>query len=306
MSNVIVFGAAGAVASAAAARAKKLGANVWLSVRQAEIEALDTITELEEARGYPRVIADLTEPSTIAEAVKKSCANTAFLYTIFACQDGMRPIFKALKDAGITYVVLLSSYAVKDPPSSMKMTEGSSWHHAQAEIALQSVGLDAAVLRPMYFCSNLFLVAHGAKHGVIQLFRPTTIFDFIVPDDIGAVAGGLLATREYSGVMLLNGPELMTMENAFKVIAKARNNKIEIKSIDEATFKNNMAHLPNVDLHSLIANHIEYSTKPREELFPNHAAAADNLRKFGGQATRLTEWARGGELLSMVHGAYGP
>ncbi|KAJ4344851.1 uncharacterized protein N0V89_012595 [Didymosphaeria variabile] len=306
MSNVIIFGAAGAVASAAALEAKKRGAKVWLSVRQSELQPLNQISELASAKGYRRVVADLTNPSTVTQAVKTSGATTAFLYTVFACQDGMRAVFNALKDAGVTFVVLLSSYAVKDPPSSMQKTKGSAWHHAQAEIALQSVGLDAAVLRPMYFCSNLFLVAHGAKHGVVELFRPETVFDFIVPGDIGAVAGGLLATRNHKGVIILNGAELMTMRDAIHVVAQATNRTVEIREIYEETFRRNMKHLPEVDLQSLAANHIEYSTKPKEELFPKHSEAVENLQRFGGRVTKLADWTGGGELMSMIHSTYEP
>ncbi|KAL1595941.1 GTPase regulator Nrf1 [Paraconiothyrium brasiliense] len=306
MSNVIIFGAAGAVASAAALEASSRGAKVWLSVRPSELSTLDQTPELSETKRYPRVVADLTDPSTVTQAIKTSGATTAFLYTVFACQDGMKTVFTALKDAGVTYVVLLSSYAVKDPSSSMQKTKGSAWHHAQAEIALESVGLDAAVLRPMYFCSNLFLVAGGAKCGVVELFRPETVFDFIVPGDIGAVAGGLLATREHKGVVILNGPELMTMRDAIQVTARASGRSVEIREIDEEAFRRNMSHLPEVDLQSLVANHVEYSTKLKEELFPKHGEAVENLQRFGGRVTKIADWAGGSELMSMIHNTYDP
>ncbi|KAJ4301342.1 hypothetical protein N0V90_003434 [Kalmusia sp. IMI 367209] len=301
MTNVIVFGAAGAVASAAAIEAKMRGAKVWLAVRQAELEILNQNSELDESRGYARTIADLTQASTITEAIKKSGATAAFLYTVFAAQDGMRSTFTALKDAGVKYVVLLSSYAVKDPPESVEKTKGSAWNHAQAETALREVGLRAAVLRPMYFCSNLFLVAHGARGGVVDLFRPNTLFDFIVPEDIGAVAGGLLAEREYRGVVLLNGPELITIEEALEVIARAVGREVRIREIDEEAFKAKMAHLPETDLHSLIVNHVEYSTKKREELFPMHEEAVGNIRKYGvRELTRLKDWAGGKKLVDSI------
>ena len=306
MSNVIVFGAAGAVASAAAIQAKTRGANVWLSVRQAELELLDQIHLLEESNGYHRVVADLTDPPSVTAAVKKSGASAAFLYTVFASQKSMKPTFEALQAAGITYVVLLSSYAVKDPLSSMEKTKGSSWHHAQAEIALQDVGLEAAILRPMYFCSNLFLIAHGAKEGVVELFRPSTLFDFIVPEDIGTVAGGLLATRKHNGVLLLNGPELMMMKDAFRVVAKANGRHIEIKEVDEEGFRKNMSHIPEVDLQSLITNHMEFSTKARDELFPRHAEAVQNISRFGREPTKLKDWARGSELVARIQAPYQP
>ena len=302
MSRVIVFGAAGTVARAAALEAKKRGADVWLSVRAAELDVLNRIGELDESNGYHRVVADLTDPSSIAEAIKTSGATAAFLYTIFSSEDGMKATFQALKTAGVTYVALLSSYAVKDPPASMEKTKGSAWHHAQAEIALRESGIRAAVLRPMYFCSNLFLVAHGAKNGVVELFRPDAVFDFIVPEDIGGVAGGLLAAGEVDRVIPLNGPELLTMRDAFHAVAQVDGRRVTVKEINEEGFRRNMGHLAEVDLQSLIANHIEYSTKSKEELFPMHSEAVGIIRKFGREPTKIGDWSRAGELTSLIHG----
>lgn len=302
MSKVIVFGAAGAVASTAAIEAKKRGADVWLSVRQAELSVLNQNDELDEAKGYRRVVADLTDPSTVADAIKTSGATAAFLYTVFASKDGMKDVFEALKISGVTYVVLLSSYAVKGPPTSMKRTEGSAWHHAQAEIALREVGIKAAILRPMYFCSNLFLIAHGAKNGIVELFRPDAVFDFIVPEDIGGVAGGSLASRDYDGVVPLNGPELLTMSDAFQTVAQADGRKITVREVDEDGFRRNMKHLPKVDLQSLIANHVEYSTKSKKDLFPKHEEAVGNVRRFGREPTKVVDWSRAKELISLIHG----
>lgn len=112
------------------------------------------------------------------------------MYTVFDSPDALKSTFKALKDAGITYLVLLSSYAVKDPPSSTDTTEIVPRIHSQTEISLnETEGLKAAILRPPFFATNAFLFAQGIKQGKLDLFHPNAVFDFIVPEDIGAVAG---------------------------------------------------------------------------------------------------------------------
>lgn len=132
----------------------------------------------------------VSEPSTLTTAVKKSGATAAFLYTIWDSPDSMKSAFEALKEAGIVYLVLLSSSAVRDPLSSTDMTEMVPRVHAKTEMALEETGgLRAAVLRPGYFSSNLFMYAQGVQQGVVDVFRPKAVFDFVVPDDIGAVAG---------------------------------------------------------------------------------------------------------------------
>lgn len=102
----------------------------------------------------------------------------------------MKATFTALKDAGITYLVLLSSYSVKVPPSSTDTTQIVPKVHAETEIALGQIsGLRTVVLHPAYFSSNLFMFAQAVQQGVVELYHPNAVLDFLAPGDIGAVAG---------------------------------------------------------------------------------------------------------------------
>ena len=102
----------------------------------------------------------------------------------------MKSTFEALKESGITYLVLLSSYSVQSPPSSTDTTLMVPRVHAHTEIALEQTGvLRTAVLHPAYFSSNLFLFAQGVQQGLVELYHPNAVLDFIVPEDIGIFAG---------------------------------------------------------------------------------------------------------------------
>jgi NAD(P)-dependent dehydrogenase (short-subunit alcohol dehydrogenase family) len=119
--NVLVFGPTGGVGRAAALFARNQGATVWLAMR----DPSKSISQLDASDpGYQRVRADLTDPASLAAAVEKSSAKTAFVYCMFGVQDAMAASFAALKAGGITYVVLLSSYTVQGAASDEKNKAG--------------------------------------------------------------------------------------------------------------------------------------------------------------------------------------
>lgn len=111
--NVLIFGGAGAVGRAAALAASKRGARVWLAMRDPSKTIPYLSTADEKTAGFQRIQADLLDPSSLKAAVTKSGVSIAFVYTIHSAKDSMKSAFEALKDAGITDVVLLSSYTVR-------------------------------------------------------------------------------------------------------------------------------------------------------------------------------------------------
>ena len=119
-SPVLVFGPTGAVGSAVAVEARKRGAKVGLAMRDTS-KKIQGIEEEGNKDSYIRVQADLSKPDTIDHAVKVSGAKSAFVYVVHQAQDSMRSSFEALKSAGVSYVVLLSTLKVTDPPSSENM-----------------------------------------------------------------------------------------------------------------------------------------------------------------------------------------
>ena len=123
---ILIFGPTGAVSNAAAIKAHKRGANVFLAMRDTtkEIQNLSA-SDLSSPR-YTKIQADLTQSATVKHAVHQSGATTAFVYTILSSKDNMRATFSALKDSDIEHVVLLSSYAVKGPAENEKKCKASS------------------------------------------------------------------------------------------------------------------------------------------------------------------------------------
>jgi uncharacterized protein YbjT (DUF2867 family) len=136
--KVLVFGPTGAVGSAAALEAHRRGANVFLAMRDTKkpIEGLD------DSEGYMRIQADLSDPETVRKAIEVSGAKIAFVYMIHASKDSMASTFRTMKEAGIHYVVLLSSFTIKGAPEDeTNMVNYIPRAHALTEIALRDSGI---------------------------------------------------------------------------------------------------------------------------------------------------------------------
>ncbi|KAF2734047.1 NAD(P)-binding protein [Polyplosphaeria fusca] len=298
--NVLVFGATGAVGSATAIEAHNRGAHVHLALRDTSKPLHKLSASDEKAGNYTRIAADLSDASSVTAAVKQSSATAAFVYTMHMAPDAMASTFAALKDAGVTYVVLLSSFSVAEPASATDMSSFIPGVHARAEMALQDSGLDAAMLRPAYFASNLFAYAQGVKKGRVEVFVPKAVFDYVVPGDIGRVAGGLLVERKARGGLYLHGPQLRPVREAVGVLGRVVGREVEVEEIGEEAFKKSMGHLPGVVVDSLTVSLKAMQDKPVEVFWSGHEEAVENIRRFGGaKPTTLEEWAE------EVKGAFG-
>lgn len=98
-------------------------------------------------------------------------------------------------------------------------------------------------------------------------------------------------TRDQDGIILLNGPELLKLQDGLQVIAKAAGKTVEVKEIDEATFLQNISFIPKVVATSLAATYKEYDADAAT-LYPKHAEAVANVEKASGRpATKLSAWA---------------
>jgi uncharacterized protein YbjT (DUF2867 family) len=284
--NVLVFGPTGGVGRAAALAARKHGATVWLAMR----DTSKSIPGLDDSEpGYHRVQADLMEPSSLAKAVQQSGAKTAFVYCMMRSSDSMASSFVALKDAGITYVVLLSSYTVQGAAhDEINTVEFLSKVHAQHELALEKSGIAYAAVRPMYFASNVTWNKEAIKAGVIELVYPDSKLDFITPSDIGAVCGAVLAEPRFqqpdkdgaAKTIYLCGPQLITQRRAHEIIAEKLHHDLEVKEIDEETWFKKNDFLPRPVLQAT-ANLMK---KKQDDLFPPklYDEAVGNVKKYTG------------------------
>lgn len=289
--NVLIFGPTGGVARAAALQAHTHGAHVHLAMRDPS-KPIPGIPQ--SAQGYTRIRADLSQPSTLKAAVEQSGAKTAFVYTMLGAQDSMRSSFDALKAGGVTYVVLLSSWIVKGDPGNAENHMGFiDSVHAKTEIALRESGLGYAAVRPAYFNTNIFMYLSGIKAGKVDLFAPSARLDYIAPEDIGAVAAGILVNPPKSyELVYLCGPTIHTQAEAVGIIGKALGKEIMVNGVSEQEWKDGFkGAMPEAALES-VAKEMRESAEGKEN-YPEdlyREATGNVLRWKGDKGVELGEW----------------
>lgn len=222
--SVIIFGATGGVGSAAALKAYQEGAKVTLAMRDPskKIPSLSGISA-------DRVQADLTRPETIQSAVRRSGAQSSFIYAVPGAPDDMRPTIVALKEAGVEFVVLLSSFSVHGDPHTIQETEVIPYEHARVEIALEDVfGDQWSAVRPAFFSSNVLEYKDEIAQGEVALPNPDIKFDWISPEDIGAVIGMILTHGVQERIVPLVGPEQLSLRDALVRIGAKLGKEIKV------------------------------------------------------------------------------
>ncbi|KAK0649810.1 hypothetical protein B0T16DRAFT_492360 [Cercophora newfieldiana] len=229
--KVLIFGATGKVASSAALAAHTHGASVTLALRNplkpTPFAPLNTSPSV-----FPRVQADLSIPSSLSAAVTTSGATRAFVYVVYTTDDNMLSSFTALRDAGVTFVVLLSSYAVPRGDLTSLDEEGDyiAWKHAQIELALGNVfgveGCGYVAIRGGYFATNATLWREELKRGgEVKLWAGGAEFDWVPPEDVGEVAGVIVAGEEEvlrKGEVVVDvvGGELLSQREVLEVVGR--------------------------------------------------------------------------------------
>jgi uncharacterized protein YbjT (DUF2867 family) len=295
--NVLVFGPTGGVARAAALEAGRRGAKVWLAMRDTSKAIHDLSPEEETKLGFKRVQADLSEPSTIKQAVETSGANAAFVYMIFGVES-MRPAFEALKDAGVSYIVLLSSQSVQGNIREIPESKFIEWKHAQAEVALEETGISHTAIRSAYFASNLLLLLPQIRGGEVEVFSPETKFDYIVRADIGTVCGAVLAEPKFQEAkdghaakpIYLTGPQLLSQKDAFATLSRVLGKEIKIKEIpDVDSFVQKVPWLAPSAARSLALGMQDGAGTDKN--YGMFEEAAQNMLKYAGrEGTKFVDW----------------
>ncbi|KOS44937.1 hypothetical protein ACN38_g4139 [Penicillium nordicum] len=237
MSSVIVFGPTGSVASVAALTAREHGAKVFLAMRDTQKQIPGLSTKEEQEGGFERIQADLTNPDSVAAAVKASGAKRAFTYVSFGSADHMRATLTAMKSAGVEFVVFLSSYTIAGEPKDVTPADLIAYIHAQAELSLDEVfgPHNYVALRPGGFVTNLLRFKDGIEAGEVKIWAPGFQFDCITPDDMGRVAGTILVQgpRNDQRKVYLYGPQLIAQGDAVVAIGKIIGKDVKITIIDE-------------------------------------------------------------------------
>jgi uncharacterized protein YbjT (DUF2867 family) len=177
-----------------------------------------------------------------AQAVAGDAADVSYLTTAFRGADAVftllppdlnstdyralqdrqgEAIVKAVRDAGVRYVVLLSS-AGADQPAGTGPIAGL---HAQEERLRRLEGVHVLALRPGYFFENFYGSLAGIKHqGVLgDAVAPDTSLPMIATRDVAAGAAQALRARDWTGFVVreLLGPRDLTHAEAARIIGQA-------------------------------------------------------------------------------------
>lgn len=304
--NVLVFGPTGGVGNAVALEAGKRSTKVWLGMRDPSksIPGLSAADDSDDSK-FERIKADLSNAESVKAALQKSGAKAVFVYLIHG-PGGLKGAVEAMKDAGVTNVVLLSSFTIKNGLDVRDVTQDwfISYIHAQAELLLEDAGLPHVALRPASFASNQFKQNLNTKTTPKELYTwedgSIRMMDNIVPLDIGRVGGAVLVDKPSSKnkeIIYLFGPKIISEMQSAEIIRD--NAKADIKIVqqtpDEWTERMKGTGIPPPVLENLVkaqtmTDHGLYDGDlPRE--------GTENIKKYSGyEPTEFEDYAQGYKL----------
>lgn len=295
--NVIVFGPTGAVGRAAVAEASKRGAKVWLAMR----DTAKSINKELDGDQFSRLQADLTDPESVKKAIQTSGANAAFFYLAFHAQDSMKHVLQAMKDAGITYLVFLSSFTIPEdhdvrdvPPEKV-----IPYIHAQVEANLEDLKIPHTTLRPGNFASNGINHALDKKKTPYEAIVPNgdRLSDCIVQSDIGRVGGAVLVDRPstaFKEIIYLYGPELLKHDETWEItkIVTGKDIKVTHPSVEEIVQFHISIGTPEFLARYLVKTDLSAEAET-ENRYPrkHYETGSGNVRKYSGyEPTTFKEW----------------
>lgn len=303
MTSVIVFGATGQVGSVAARTAAELGAIVWLAMRDIQKSIPGFTEELENAATFHRIQADLQKPETVSQAVKTSGAKRAFIYLVHGAPDHLKGSIEAMKDAGIDFVVFLSSFTIptnkglRDIPS----TDIIPYMHAQVEANLDDAfGSDNYIaVRSGCFITNLLSEKNGIASQKVNLYGGKFLQDNIAPNDIGSVIGHILVKgpRNTQKKVYLYGPEILSIHESIAKIGDLLGKQdLSITTLDpkDGYDKYIRSGLPPPFAQYMVETlSTEGPDKGNGERFPNYDEGVRNVELYTGRpATSFEDWVR--------------
>ncbi|KAI1290543.1 hypothetical protein F5Y03DRAFT_62660 [Xylaria venustula] len=267
-SKVLVFGATGEVASAAALEARARGASVTLAMRDISKTNEWITPEDERAAGLQRIAASLDNPEAVGRAIRETAAEAAFIYAV-KTPDNMRGVLTALRDAtSLRHVVFLSTSQIRTAGTDVRSVTPNHfipWLHAQVEVALQDLRLSYTALRAGFFASNpLRLYLDKTTKREVNLLAPEERHDPVDPADIGRVAGALLVSPQSDGdVVYVYGPALLSQDEQWAVINReliaAGRPPVKVNHITEEEYLANMAgrKVPDIVARSLCKSMVD-------------------------------------------------
>ncbi|KAK4895216.1 hypothetical protein LTR49_028290 [Elasticomyces elasticus] len=304
MAPVIVFGPTGNVGSHAARTAEKHGAKVYLAMRDTS-KAIPGLTSDHENSGkFERVQADLNNADSVAAAIKSTGATRAFVYLAHGQPDHMMSTFSAMKSAGITFVVFLSSYTIAmagPEPADVQPSEIISYMHAQAELSLREIfGEESYVaLRPGNFATNSVRYKSDIAAGEVEMLGASFPADGITPNDMGEVGGTILALGPKNGqhIVYLYGPEMLTQGATSQIVGRVLGKEVKLKSQTPEVALEQMTRM--FGSKPLAEYMVRMSTRDYEGAkFPYHEEGVENIQLYTDRpATKFEDWVKANKEL---------
>lgn len=255
--------------------------------------------EAEQAGGFTRVQADVTKPETVTEAIKKSGAKRAFFYLAWGTPDHMKSSIQAMKDAGIDFIVFLSSFTIHPSKVLREIpAEDVIPHmHAQVEASLDDVyGSDNYVaVRPGNFATNLLQHKDGIAKGDVRNYGSHMETDSITPESMGQVSGTILANGPKNGQkkVYLYGPKLRTLREAIGEVGKVLGKDIQVTELNEDEGREKFKqHFPPPIVDYFIRVLKMHDSVPVEDRMPNYEEGVENVKLYTGRPSMsLQDWA---------------
>ena len=198
--------------------------------------------------GVETVELDVTEPSDAAMVLQG--IRAVFLYPVRGDVDRF---LAAARDAGVEYVVLLSS------PASFEAYEHDRHigrAHRAVEKALEDSGLAHTLLYPSWLATNAARDWAGQIRatGSVALPFPDAQFTPIHPDDVAEVAAHLLnGTRPRPRLQILTGPESLRLREIAATLGEVLGTPIRIDEVSRRqALETRPAWMPEAVLEALL------------------------------------------------------
>jgi uncharacterized protein YbjT (DUF2867 family) len=226
--------------------------------------------------GVRHVLADLTDPHSLAPAL--AGADSVFLLTSadFMAGGDLDKVVEVLRDNGIRRVVLLSSQGV-----------GTGRHAPALEEAVTRSGLEWTILQPGGFNTNALQWANSVRtqRTVVAPFGDVAL-PTIDPADIADVAAVVLRETGHAGkTYVLTGPAAVTPRQQTAAIADALGEPVRFVEQTHAEAKAFMlGFMPEV----IVDNTLGALGTPSPE---EQQTSPDVAELLGRPARTFAEWA---------------
>ncbi|MFJ1616893.1 NAD(P)H-binding protein [Streptomyces sp. NPDC088249] len=173
--------------------------------------------------GVEVVQGDLAEPASLKPALEG--VRSLFLVSRLGSDAD---VLEVARQAGVEYVVLVSSITVQTHPRL-----GPAGENLAVEELLKESGMAWTILRPTQFASNtLMWAASIRKHETVQAPYADTALPTIHPADIASVARVALTEPGHQGrTYALTGPEPVTARQQVGAIATALGREVPFAEI---------------------------------------------------------------------------